>query len=310
VPQLWAGYTVHLAPTMANATLFSATPEALLNHEQAYEAIGTRFVIASPADNLQGYAFSAVDPQHINANIPLVPGGPAVQGAMVFKPDAPAISAMSVIAGTYYDTSHGPVTGTLCDAGGCAAATVDAASAADNTPLLFSFATPLKVQPGDHLTYRFTQSTGKGLALWLAPNQQGVETLTVSLFVQTTAAQPVLVFHDRLASIFELPNPAPYAQTSDASCNVAIAGRQTIQTLCANAAILTRRELFFPGWAATVNGQAVPISQSGLFQTVPVPAGTAVVRFSYAPEHIRAACALALLALALWLGLAFRRRFY
>ena len=95
-------------------------------------------------------------------------------------------------------------------------------------------------------------------------------------------------------------------------CKVAIADRGHIQTNCPRATPLTRREMFFPGWSATVNGIAVPLSQAGLFQSIPVPAGTAVIKFSYAPPHIGLACALALaLALAglgFWIALAARKK--
>jgi hypothetical protein len=121
-------------------------------------------------------------------------------------------------------------------------------------------------------------------------------------------AQPSLVFHDATASIFALPQSAPYAQTADAGCRIDIISRQDIQTVCPTATVLTRRELFFPGWSATVGNAPVAVLQAGLFETVHVPAGTADVRFSYAPPHIRLACILAVLALALWLGLVFRSR--
>jgi hypothetical protein len=119
---------------------------------------------------------------------------------------------------------------------------------------------------------------------------------------------PALVFHDATASIYELPDAAPYAQAADPACKIDILDRQHIQTSCPQATVLTRREMFFPGWSATVDGLAVAVSESGLFQTVPVPAGTVVITFNYAPPEIGLACGMALGGLGVWLAVAARKR--
>jgi uncharacterized membrane protein YfhO len=68
---------------------------------------------------------------------------------------------------------------------------------------------------------------------------------------------------------------------------------------CAEPATLIRRELFFPGWTATVNGMAATITaRDEICQTVQLPKGVSEVRFRYAPPHINWAWA------AMWLGLA------
>jgi hypothetical protein len=116
---------------------------------------------------------------------------------------------------------------------------------------------------------------------------------------------PTLAFHSPAMDIYELPNPAPYAQTINSACTLAILSRQKMQTTCAQPATLIRREMIDPGWHATVNGAATPVRPIlKIFQQVALPAGTAVIRFSYTPPHTHLACAIALMALLLWLACA------
>ncbi|MCY0876853.1 MAG: YfhO family protein, partial [Firmicutes bacterium] len=50
--------------------------------------------------------------------------------------------------------------------------------------------------------------------------------------------------------------------------------------------VLVRRELYFPGWTAKVNGKSVPIHEyKSLFQSIQVPAGRSTVVFTYLPPH-------------------------
>ncbi|HUY08100.1 MAG TPA: YfhO family protein, partial [Candidatus Dormibacteraeota bacterium] len=65
---------------------------------------------------------------------------------------------------------------------------------------------------------------------------------------------------------------------------------------------ITRREMYFPGWIASVNGRAVPISRAdSIFQAVPVPRGRSTIRFEYEPEYISAGLVAALVGLLLLL---------
>jgi len=72
-----------------------------------------------------------------------------------------------------------------------------------------------------------------------------------------------------------------------------------VRVECDQPATLVRRELYFPGWTATVNGAPAAITaRDEIFQAVQLPKGTSEVRFRYAPPHIGWAW------LAMWLGLA------
>jgi hypothetical protein len=93
------------------------------------------------------------------------------------------------------------------------------------------------------------------------------------------------VFRDSQVDIFALPNPAPYFSTEPA-CALEPKGRWAVAASCEVPATLTRRELAYPGWSATVDRLPVQMGTTGLFQTVPLPAGRSYVRFAYAPPHI------------------------
>jgi hypothetical protein len=80
--------------------------------------------------------------------------------------------------------------------------------------------------------------------------------------------------------------------------------RNSAQAQCTRGASLIRRELFYPGWHAQVNGHAVAVSKAApLFQQINLPAGQSKIRFFYRPPFERRACAAAALDLLLWLGL-------
>lgn len=110
------------------------------------------------------------------------------------------------------------------------------------------------------------------------------------------------VYSDPTLSIFELPGAKPYFEALSGECRIEARTREQATIDCAQAGRLMRRELYFPGWAASVNGAPAPIAEHRrLFQEIAVPAGRSLVRFSYAPPHVAwawLAAALALITLA------------
>ena len=94
-----------------------------------------------------------------------------------------------------------------------------------------------------------------------------------------------LVLRTPTTRIYALSGAAPYF--SAAGCLIRPDGRQSAQVSCSRPAVLVRRETWFAGWSATVDGRAVPIRRvDGLFQAVPLPAGSHRVQFSFAPPGI------------------------
>jgi hypothetical protein len=109
---------------------------------------------------------------------------------------------------------------------------------------------------------------------------------------------PEAVFADPLVTVFELPHPAPYMEDLGGSCSLHEEGRQRARGHCNAAGALVRRELFFPGWTATVNGVPAKVEAANeIFQSVALPAGDVFVQFRYAPPFVSfayAACGVGL----------------
>ena len=118
-----------------------------------------------------------------------------------------------------------------------------------------------------------------------------------------TAQNPVFI--SKAMWIYRLDHAAPYYATAPASaCLITAPKRTSVQISCAKPAALIRRELFYPGWHARVNGHAVTVRKAApLFQKIDLPAGRSNIRFFYRPPFERRACAAAVLGLLLWLAL-------
>jgi hypothetical protein len=105
------------------------------------------------------------------------------------------------------------------------------------------------------------------------------------------------VFHDSLATIYQLPHTRNFFSTSTSSCSVVSTNVDMATVHCSKPASLLRTELSMKGWKATVNGKAVPITTiNGVYQRINVPEGTSTIEYSFFPPHERAAVFLALLA--------------
>jgi hypothetical protein len=94
------------------------------------------------------------------------------------------------------------------------------------------------------------------------------------------------VYLDAAMRIYELPRPRPYFEAEGAACTLRAAGREALAADCEGEARLVRRELYFPGWQATVDGKPVRIDEHmGLFQRIALPAGHSEIAFRFAPPH-------------------------
>lgn len=106
-------------------------------------------------------------------------------------------------------------------------------------------------------------------------------------FAKLQYNQPKLAYHDNLMNIYELPNYQQYFTTLQNTAKVHIVSRTRVSTQSSKPTVLIRRELFFAGWHAYINGRETPISQyRGLFQAVRIPKGKNYLTFRYAPPHI------------------------
>jgi hypothetical protein len=91
-----------------------------------------------------------------------------------------------------------------------------------------------------------------------------------------------LVFSDPTARIYRVAHAAPFL--SAAGCRVTASQIDSVRLLCRRPTTLVRRETWFPGWSARIDGRAAPIRRvDGLFQAVRLPAGADRVSFRFQP---------------------------
>ncbi|WP_458071503.1 YfhO family protein [Rhodanobacter sp. BL-MT-08] len=87
--------------------------------------------------------------------------------------------------------------------------------------------------------------------------------------------------------IYELPHPKPYFDVLTGSCKLWPANRNELTSNCATSAMLLRREAFYPGWRASIDGQTQSVTETnGIFQGLSLPQGNHRVVFSYRPTYM------------------------
>lgn len=275
---------------LAGATL---TPAAVLRtHLAGYEEVGVRYIVTfhgtdpfaeSVASNAEGSG---------NEAHPLWAGQ---ELAGVFPPGrvkAGRIAKFGVLVGTYAGAANGEIKVELCAGAACAEGTADLAGAADNAVLDVALDAPLDVGAGAVLGYRIVHADGReAVALWIRrepgalPGAAGVP--HVVLTYAGGAPRPARVYADDLVDIYELAGAKPYFEARGGACTLSDAGREKLTADCRTPATLVRRELAFPGWHATINGEEVPVGEAPpLLQAIQLPQGVSRVRFRYWPPYI------------------------
>jgi hypothetical protein len=115
--------------------------------------------------------------------------------------------------------------------------------------------------------------------------------------------KPKRVYHGEVADVFELPHFESYFEAQGGPCDISANSRRFVHAVCKAPAVLIRRELFYPGWRAFVNGRESKLMRSpSIFQTVRLPGGESNVSFSYQPSHIGWAYTAAIAGLVLLLS--------
>jgi hypothetical protein len=129
---------------------------------------------------------------------------------------------------------------------------------------------------------------------------------SMTLSPALTAVHVTPVWHDALATIYELPHPRAFFTSS---CAVTSPNVDAANVTCPTSSTLLRTELSMPGWTATVNGTPVTIhTVDGVYQSITVPRGTSRVHYSFVPPHEDPALALVLLAVLFLVGVGLYER--
>jgi len=312
-PQATAGYIKAVLDPHAAANDFipdwpqqSADRAALVQQRLSrYAQAGVKYLLAG-AD----FGFTPA--------FPLLPAGryahPLAAGAWIrisaeATPAAPlSVTAVSLLVGTYSNTSTGHLKATLCTEAACAEGVADLGSTEDNKPLRIALGRPIRIEAATNYTVTIEKPDGdKAVALWMfppaAPNTAIAmignpappgQYFPALRFLSGTGDN--LVYRGRSMSIYQLPDTRDYF--SAPGCTFVPVSHDRVDGSCTRASKLIRLELFMQGWSATVNGEPAPVGISdGVFQTVDLPAGEMRVSFSYEPPGFGLALAAAAAAL-------------
>ena len=324
IPKNWGIYVnEHLSPCILPWQLGNGGPIAgcpitpvlaAMKYVVGYEESGVKYLLVGHRTHLALF----MQPQI--AGVGTVDGG--VKVAINFQP--PAYFHTGVLTSVAVDLPGGPppgVTATVCSGPTCVTATPTGEGTGGEQ---FALAAPLEL--GSALSITLVGSNEFPVKVVTVPAAAGIPSSVIADGVALGGLQaprqarvrftyepdsiPRLVFQSATSHVYLLPHPSPIATAP--GCSVAAGSMTSFTVRCSHASTLTYRELSYKGWHASVAGHGVTLTTdpaNGVFQELPVPAGTSLVTFSYAPPHSELAFLAVLVGLLAIVGSVVRRRF-
>jgi hypothetical protein len=332
VSAAWVSYVQKNLDPLANPIQFNGfspppedgmetRPEALRRRLPAYERVGVKYVLSTPF--LHPFALAPVRMHKATQVIPLtLKTGEAAHGSIgPGEYDTGNVDGAGVNIATFRQIVAGQLSLKLCAGTDCASGSATLGPDPDNAYVWFTLDHALSFGDADRINFELRHTNGDApIALWAwrgaavpdatiaSPNVKQTSLMPELLLLPSRNPHtPHLVFQGRRADIYELPDAAPYFVAT--GCRLSDEARESVRAHCNTASHLLRRELFFPGWHAQLNGADVPITTDTIFQGIELPAGESVVRFRFAPPHIVWGYAAAVLG-AVALGFAGRKGFF
>ncbi len=286
IPDAWVGYVHrHLDPATDPAVFNGTFPDAqaggetreqaFRRNQAAYAAIGVRYVLrpAGPALRLLPFgAWQARQPH------PLVGGQPLRARIPAAGLSTGVLGTIELVPGLYGQHPDGSLMLRICQQDRCGVGRGALRQATDNTALTITLELPLVLHAGADMTMELRREGGSGpVAVWFDDASP-----LLSLDYISIGREPAPVYAGGVMRIDEVPGAAPYAAAP--GCALQLRDRDRMVASCASPSHLTRLELDYPGWQASLNGRVVTIRRDGeIFQSVTLPAGRSVVRFAYQP---------------------------
>ena len=289
-PRNWVDHVRHaLLPSTDGQNFFPSVSDGLdvLARLRAYEHDGVSLVLV-PAGSEPFHEASAANvsgPWHPWVVGPGASFSVALPSTIVHPGD---VDAVAVTVGTFAGVADGTLRATLCQERRCAVGQVPLAGALDNARLTLRFDQPLAIDRASSPILTLDHAGGThDVAIWM---RGPARPAGLTLFYRTAASdRPVFVTRAGGLDIYRLPHPAPYFATNDPRCVLTASSRTELVAACPGRTVLTRLELFFPGWHATIDGKTTRVLRAAdpLFEAVALPAGRHLVRFAYAPPGAR-----------------------
>jgi hypothetical protein len=287
----------------------STVSEELRKNLSAYEQIGVRYLLLPPGSvnplidsslSIKHEPNAHAEPLQLANDQPLV-----ITWQFSDRPSDLTIGKVSVSLGNYQHKSDGILVVSVCASdGSCAEGKRDLAESIDgdafsiplehDLPIAHSN-TPLSLS----ISLRQINSTYP-VAIWVSRIVQKDSGQTISVAggpaktapeitlqpAQTSRTYGQLAYSGSDMDIYELPNAAPYFQTSGGHCTVHAVSRERADVACTSPAQLLRMEAFYPGWHAMIDGKETPVGLANeIFQSVAISAGRHQVSFYYRPSH-------------------------
>jgi hypothetical protein len=318
----WAKYiTDHLDP-YAHPVFFTGNfrtdpkaptaAEALRENLAQHESIGVRYVVSPHSQDPFQPGLALMDS---GGNAFNLMSGQSVIGKIFGRQFIGSrIGAARILIGNYSGKSDGILKIQLWADGLYAFGERSLGESEDNQPFLILLNRPITSASGN-IRYQITDSEGTNpVALWISPQRDGEQTHSSSEipsgyaprleFVrlpQQNEERPKRIFESSDMDIYELPGSKPYFEVVEGDCYLRVENRAVVSVNCSTPTLLIRRELYYPGWKASVAGKKLHIEPyNDLFQAIRISPGSYKIVFTYIPTHIRIMTASFLLGL-FWL---------
>jgi hypothetical protein len=305
VSDAWISFARHaLDPNIDSVTFsgdypppFTARLDAMRNHLGGIEKTGVRYIVV-PRDSKSFATHLSIPHQPGNNYALSLAGGQQLSGSLSkIGAGLASADAVAILVGTNGGKSSGSLSIELCSGTKCSSGTAQLEGAKDNAPRSFDLDPPLPLETGAQLRFTVKHSKGYPVALWVFPAVRSGATVTtadghtveatpdVTLY-RDDSNQPKRVFQTANSDILELPDADDYFSAAKGGCSLTVESKTALQASCRAADTLIRRELFYPGWRAGINGNPTMMRSSEIFQAIDLPSGNSRVEFSYRPTHL------------------------
>jgi len=314
VPSQWADYVQRKLDPNTDKILFTGMDEinprgltpvqALRSNLSNYEWLGVKYIVMSSGSGNPLTPFAQYGVPGLG-NVPYVLGPNSQLEGMLQVTVSGVVVSFSVFVGNYSNTSTGDILIKLWVPGsGSVQGSANVSRSEDNNYFTIPLSSPLHVKAGQKIYFRLEHPSGRPVAVWLWPNTEGSLEAIKDRSVGDKAAlirltyqgasplQDKLVYRDSVMEIYELAHYANFYSAPENGVVIQHESFNSVDLRSKRNAILIRRELYFPGWKAYVNGRETVIHQyMGLFQAVYLPRGEDHVTFVYEPPGLDASLA-------------------
>jgi hypothetical protein len=307
----WAKYITERLDPYAHPVFFTgnfrpdpkapSAAEVVGKNFKQFEEIGVRYVVSphlvNPFDRTLEVAVSESTNKPFNLE-----SGQSVDGKTSGSEfTGNKISAVRILIGNYSGASDGKLRVRLSANGSSAVGERSLQESQDNQYFLVTLDRPMTLSTGDFQYEISDIDSTKPVALWIYPQKPGQQSnssaeipsgwaprLVFVLPPEVSGEGPRRVYESSDMDIYELPRPGPYFEIVEGDGDLHMENRASVSVNCSSPARLLRRELYYPGWKARLDGKSLHIEvYDDLFQAIRIPPGQHKIIFSYVPTHIR-----------------------